>query len=73
MYSCLQNCCCGLSDAHTPLPPHHHRPAPPPPALTGMVKHGLSPAAAAARFYILDHKGLITERVGGCWSMGNRC
>ena len=29
-----------------------------------MVKHGLSPAAAAARFYILDHKGLITERVG---------
>ena len=27
-----------------------------------MVKHGLSPAEAAARFYVLDHNGLITEQ-----------
>lgn len=31
----------------------------------GMVKQGLSPEEAAARFYVLDHHGLITQKVGG--------
>lgn len=29
----------------------------------GMVKQGLSPEEAAARFYVLDHHGLITQKV----------
>jgi hypothetical protein len=29
-----------------------------------MVKHGLSPEQAAARFWVLDHNGLITAQVG---------
>ena len=28
-----------------------------------MVKHGLSPEEAAARFWVLDHNGLITTQV----------
>jgi hypothetical protein len=34
---------------------------PSPPA--GMVKQGLSPEEAASRFYVLDHHGLITQKV----------
>lgn len=31
-----------------------------------MVKQGLSPEEAAARFYVLDHHGLITQKVCPC-------
>lgn len=46
------------------LPPHglFPRPAAAPLTTAGMVKQGLSPTEAAARFYVLDSGGLITAQ-----------
>ena len=35
-----------------------------------MVKQGLSPDEAASRFYVLDHHGLITQKVRSAANAG---